>query len=81
MSEEVDTDVSEGLKIWKKMQDLKVCPRCKKKMTAKGLSLLNDDIICEECKEKEKKLPEYSITAKNIVDEAKSLLKKMRKRT
>lgn len=75
-----DLDSIEGFKIWSKIQEAKVCDRCGKKMDSKGLSIFDDEILCAECKEKEKKFPEYSIIAKNICDEAKAELKKSRKK-
>jgi len=76
-----DLDSKEGFKIWSRIQEAKVCSRCGQKMNSKGLSFFNDEILCAECKEKEKKLPEYAMTAKNICDEAKAELKKSRKRS
>lgn len=36
-----------------------ICERCGKKSLALSMSMLNTDIICSNCKEKEKKHPRY----------------------
>ena len=74
-NENSDDDVEYGLKIYNKMVNTKVCQRCKKPTREKCLSLLNNEIICLECKEKEMKFPEYKVTQNQICDEAKSLKK------
>ena len=47
------------------------CDRCGKILTAKTMSMFNEDCLCLECKEKEKNLPNYKKALNKDIEEIK----------
>lgn len=47
----------------------KNCDRCGKPLIVRIMSMMNDDCLCPECKEAEKKLPNYEEAAEKTREE------------
>lgn len=75
-----DKDAKDGLKLWKKIKAVQKCQRCGAPLDSRGLSLLKDEVLCYECKEREKSLPEYKIAAADLRKTAKESKQKFKKK-
>ena len=65
-----DLDVIEGKKLYNKLLNTHICSHCKKPTIERCLSMFSNDVICLECKEAEKKYPEYKSIVGLILKEA-----------
>ena len=47
-----------------RLDSVKKCEVCGKRIGVKGISMYSDKIICEDCKNAEKKFPDYDAQCK-----------------